>query len=182
MSSTEMQVKPKTVVFRSFGEMLILVRKEPTMRVLPNGDKIVDEPPVQYGTMAARSLTNHPLQSKPGGGSTFSVEVGQDEHPTYLGPTERGFEETDADVEDAVSWLRRHPLFNERFFEQPQQEPGAEDVFLEIGQAIAHKDLDKLNELAEFELANWNRERVMEKLRDAYETITEEQPQETPAE
>jgi hypothetical protein len=159
MSST--QVKPKTITFISKGPNLYLERVPPEVRYVSQGGSIkqlVDKPGVVYETR----------------NGSFTVAIGQDVLPTYYGPQVEGqwFKETDKEEEDAVEWLRRHPEFGDRFFEQPQEAPDAEDVFLEIGKAEATKDLDKLNEIAEFELQNWNRERVMEACRDAYEAIT----------
>jgi hypothetical protein len=169
---SSMQVKPKTVTFISKGPNLSLERVPPDVEYVSAGGSIkqlVRKPAVVYATE----------------NGIIKVEVGQDVLSTEFGPQMPGntFRPTDQETEDAVDWLRRHPEFGDRFFEQPQQEPDAEDVFLEIGKAEAAKNLDRLNELAEFELANWNRERVMEKLKEAYNAITgEEEPEETPAE
>lgn len=140
--------------FVSPNARLRMVRKPAGEQIMPNGTVAITTKEVVYEFDQ--------------GGKT--LRVGQDVMPD-------GWNEETGQYDlpqDAISWLRQTPEYGSRVIEVVPEAPDPGPLYVQIGQLTAAGDVDGLVVLGDEEASTWNREAVLDQIRNAVESLTAE--------
>ncbi len=142
----------RTITFRSKHSQLRLVRKSAEQRLNPNtGNVSIVSPEVVY-------------EFKDG---VLNIEPGQDQMP------DKSFNNDTQEWEsqDALEYLRTHPLLDVRFIEVTPIAPDPSVALAAITDALIAGDLLTLEGIGDEEFATFNRPEIMGKVRAAMDSI-----------
>lgn len=147
MAATKTQT---TVHFYSRHAALRIVRRDAQERILANGAVATVAPEVVYEFQMGN----------------LHLRPGQDRMADKLDPSTGEFVE-----QDAIEYLRSHPEFEVRFFENVPVAPDPAPLYEAIIDATIAGDVDTLIALGEEEFGSWNREDVMSRIKAALDKL-----------